>query len=97
MEEKIMTLHPDPNKIGVNISKDKYGQIRDAILGVLREKDEVFFKDLPDEVGKALIGKFDGSITWYVTTVKLDLEARGVIERISSGSPQRLQMTGRKS
>jgi hypothetical protein len=32
-----------------------------------------------------------GSIGWYTTCVKLDLEARGVIERIQGVSPQRLR------
>jgi hypothetical protein len=30
-------------------------------------------------VSQTLEGKFEGSIGWYYTTVKLDLEARGVI------------------
>ena len=29
-----------------------------------------------------LNGKFDGSIPWYMEGTKLDLEARGVIERM---------------
>ena len=35
---------------------------------------------------------FDGSISWYVTTVKLDLEAKGMIERIPKVSPQQLRL-----
>jgi hypothetical protein len=93
MEEKFLTLHPDPNKQGVNIHKKKYDQIRNAILLVLNDKSEVLFKDLPGEVEKSLKGKFEGSITWYVTSVKLDLEARNLVERISGGSPQRLRLT----
>lgn len=31
---------------------------------------------------------FDGSPMWCVTTVKLDLEGRGVIERLPARSPQ---------
>ena len=34
----------------------------------------------------------EGSISWYVTTVKLDLEARGLIERVPRSRPQRLRM-----
>lgn len=39
-------------------------------------------KDLTEEVRHKLAGHFDGSISWYVTTVKLDLEARGMTERV---------------
>ena len=48
--------------------------------------------DLTADVHEELEGSFDGSITWYVTTVKLDLEARGLIERIPRSSPQRLRL-----
>jgi hypothetical protein len=94
MEVKILTLHPDPAKAGLNISKEKYEVIRDAILTILKSKDEMLFKDLAGEVEKIIESDFDGSISWYVTTVKLDLEARGVIERVHSMSPQRLRIKG---
>lgn len=92
-EEKIMTLHPK-GKQGVNISKAKYDQIKNAILSVLTAEGEVRFQDLPAAVDKALGGEFDGSIGWYTTSVKLDLEARGLIERIPKSSPQVLRMAG---
>jgi hypothetical protein len=50
------------------------------------------FKELTEEVRGSLEGSFDGSISWYFTTVKLDLEARGVIERIPNKAPQRLRL-----
>jgi hypothetical protein len=40
-----------------------------------------------------LMGKLEGSISWYATMVKLDLEARGEIERIPGSSPQRIRLT----
>lgn len=91
MEEKILTLHPD-GKQGVNISKEKYEIIRQAILSILQEQKEALFKDLPAEVERKLDGDFEGSISWHVTTVKLDLEARGLIIRVPKSSPQRLQL-----
>ncbi len=92
MEEKILTRHPE-NKQGVNISKKKYDAIRQAIIDVLNDQQEINFKELPGAVDQKLGGQFDGSITWYVTTVKLDLEARGLIERVPKSNPQRLRLT----
>ena len=39
-----------------------------------------------------LKNKFSGSIPWYVVSVKLDLEARGILERIPKTSPHRLRI-----
>lgn len=87
-----MTLHPEEGKSGVNISKQKYDVIRSAILKALEKEDEPTFGELGDAVEKQLEGNFDGSISWYYTTVKLDLEARGVIERIQGSQPQRIRL-----
>jgi hypothetical protein len=91
VEEKILTLHPD-GKQGVNINKEKYETIRQAILSILGDQRETLFKDLAAEVERKLESDFDGSISWYVTTVKLDLEARGLITRVPKSSPQRLRL-----
>jgi hypothetical protein len=40
------------------------------------------------QLNKILDGKFSGNISWYAETVKLDLEARRIIERTSS-KPQK--------
>jgi len=37
-------------------------------------------------------GNFEGSVTWYVTTVKLDLEARGVVKRVPHSRPQLVKL-----
>ena len=91
MEERVMTLHPQ-GKSGVNISRKKYDVIRRSILESVQAHREITFKDLTEDIRRKLEGRFDGSINWYVTTVKLDLEARGLIERIPGSSPQRLRM-----
>jgi hypothetical protein len=69
--------------------------MRQAILASLRINEEMTFADLTEDVRRNLKGSFDGSINWYVTTVKLDLEARGEIERIQGKAPQRLRLVAR--
>jgi hypothetical protein len=91
MRDKIRTLHPE-KKQGVNISKDKYDMIRSAILCVLQEQKEISFMKLARAVEKEVKGSFDGSVTWYVTTVKLDLEARGQIKRVPHSRPQLVRL-----
>ena len=92
MEEKILTLHPE-GKTGVNISKAKYDMMREALVSHLQAKGTMTFQALNDAVGAELDGRFDGSIGWYYTTVKLDLEARGVLERVPKTSPQQIRLT----
>ena len=91
MKDKIRTLHPD-KKQGVNINKEKYDMIRNAILCVLQTQKEMTFMNLSRAVEKEVNGNFDGSVTWYVTTVKLDMEARGEIKRVTNSRPQLVKL-----
>jgi hypothetical protein len=91
MDEKIMTLHPEEGKSGVNISKRKYDVIKETIVASLRAHGVMTFTGLNKDVHDKL-AHFDGSISWYVTTVKLDLEARHVVERIPGTRPQQLRL-----
>ena len=43
-------------------------------------------------VEKDVRGKFEGSVMWYVTTVKLDLEARGTVKRVPNSRPQLVKL-----
>lgn len=91
MKDMIRTLHPD-KKQGVNISREKYEIICEAILLVLREHKEIPFMKLSRAVEKEVNGNFEGSVTWYVTTVKLDLEARGIVKRVPGSRPQLVKL-----
>jgi len=91
-EERIITLHPAEGKSGVNISRQKYDLMREAIIIALDRKGILTFQELRTAVEARLEGRFEGSIGWYFTTIKLDLEARGIVRRIGTGSPQRLQL-----
>lgn len=91
MDERIETLHPEGKK-GVNILTNKYKQVKDTIIKILEESGEIEFKQLNRRAEDALTGKFEGKVPWYVVTVKLDLEARGIIERVPKSSPQRVRL-----
>ena len=91
MKDTIRTLHPQ-KKQGVKISKEKYETIRKAILCVLETQKEISFMNLSRAVEKEVNGNFEGSVTWYVTTVKLDLEARGQIKRVRHSRPQLVKL-----
>ena len=94
MREKIMTLHPQGLN-GVRIERSKYGRVRQAIIQALRENSPLTFKELTRAVEQELTGQFNGSIGWYCTTVKLDLEARGEISCSRDGNRQQtIRMAG---
>jgi hypothetical protein len=88
-EEKILTRHP-LGKSGKNISKQKYETLKGAILSALKNQ-ELTHTELFNHLNKSLKGKFAGNISWYGETVKLDLEARKIIERTPS-KPQKYRL-----
>ena len=79
MSEKILTRHPQ-RKSGRSISREKYDQVRDAMLAVLG-RGELTHSELMLRLAARLATRFDGNPHWYGETVKLDLEARRIIER----------------
>ena len=85
-EEKILTKHP-LGKSGKNIDKQKYDAVKAAILSALAKK-ELTHTDLFTQLNKVLKGKFTGNISWYGETVKLDLEARKIIQRNTEKPPK---------
>lgn len=91
--ERILTLHPE-GKEGVNITRPHYDAMRAALLEVLEGRPEgVPFQELRVEVLPLLpedLYPGGRSATWYLTTVKLDLEARGEVRRLPGRGPQRL-------
>jgi hypothetical protein len=91
MEEKILTQHPE-GKQGVNINRAKYEMIRLAILDAIRSQGVITNEGLVSLVEFSLRNRFEGSVPWYVTTVKLDLEARGEIERLPGDGEQKIRL-----
>lgn len=82
-EETIQTLHPIPGKVNKSISLNKYSLIMENMLSILAKK-VLTHTELMENLNSKVKDKFDGNIPWYGETVKLDLEARGIIERTNS-------------
>ncbi|GAB4278021.1 MAG: hypothetical protein Kow0080_29410 [Candidatus Promineifilaceae bacterium] len=95
MADKIMTLHPQ-GKQGVHIDREKYEQVKKAMMTALQQHGEMTFTELGTAVIQQLADNFTGSIMWYYTTVKLDLEARNILRR-TQARPQKIQLTVNKS
>lgn len=93
-EDKVVCETPTPGKQSTRIDRFKYDCVRRAILESVPEAGEgLEFRDLPGEVAKRLTEEERsglGSIAWYTTTVKLDLEVKGEVRRVPGVTPQRL-------
>ena len=89
IDEKILTKHPQ-GKSGKNISRQTYDLFKDTVFSILKNR-ELTHTELFDQLNKKLKGKFSGNINWYGETVKLDLEARKLIERTDS-RPQKYRL-----
>ena len=93
--EKFMTLNPDKGKTGVNISLVKYEFMKKNILDAFKAKKELSYSGLVNLIRAWLADSFEGSIRWYVEVVKLDLEARKIIEKIPDTKPQMYRLSGK--
>ena len=95
-EERVVCETPTPGKKPTRIHKWKYDLIRGVILDVVGGSSEgVEFRDLPGLVEVRLSPQelSDlGSVSWYTTTVKLDMEVKGDIARVAGSRPQRLRV-----
>ncbi|MBD1367248.1 hypothetical protein IDJ77_25780 [Mucilaginibacter sp. ZT4R22] len=85
-EPTTQTLHPDAGKTNKVISLEKYETIKAAILEVLKDGD-LSHTQLMEALYQRVNGHFTGNAHWYGETVKLDLEARGLIQRSKSKPP----------
>lgn len=89
--ERITILNPNTGRTDGTIAADRYRAMKTALLRVLgRGRKGVPFAELSRRAQPHLpAAVFEGaSIGWYTTTVKLDLEARGVVERLPGRGPQ---------
>jgi hypothetical protein len=92
-EEKIQTLHPEAGKKNKLISTDKYNVIKKNILSILSEAEPTH-TELMEKLYSNVKDTFKGGVQWYGETVKLDLEARTIIERFGS-KPEKYRLNQR--
>jgi hypothetical protein len=94
VSEKVLCRTPSAGKSAKRIDRWKFELLRKAILSSLSTKEPgVVFNDLFGLVEARLTKRQIeeiGSIPWYTTTVKLELEVVGEIARVPGSSPQRL-------
>lgn len=82
-QEQIQTLHPDPKKKNKRIAVDKYEFIKKHLLRLIAKKD-LTHTELMEALYQKVKDNFEGGVQWYGETVKLDLEARHLIERTAT-------------
>jgi hypothetical protein len=94
-ESKVVCETPTPGKKPTRIDRWKYELVRAAILDAVPAGDQcIEFRELPALVSARIPAEERGrlgSVSWYTTTVKLDLEVRGELERIPGSKPQRIK------
>lgn len=82
-DELIQTLHPQVDKTNKKIPLVKYNFIKENLLAILAE-GEFTHTELMEKLYNRVKDTFDGGVQWYGETVKLDLEARKLVERTKS-------------
>jgi hypothetical protein len=94
MDQKIQLKHPAGKK-AVSMDKVKYSVLEESVLNYLKAKGESTHTDILKAVTEDFKKNkklFDGSIEWHLEWVKLDLEARKVITRISDTLPIKFKL-----
>lgn len=97
--DRVELANPNTGRADGSIAAEKYREMKRAILKVVpRAAGGMPFAQLRDAVRPHLSDRvFAGaSVSWYATAVKLDLEARGVIERVPGVRPQHIRRTTKR-
>ena len=93
-DAKIQLRHPAGKK-AVRISRDKYDLLKASLRTVLKKRGTGSHTELLQAVTADLKARgtaFSGSIEWYLEWVKLDLEARGTLQRVAGSTPQQFRL-----
>jgi hypothetical protein len=88
--EYIQTLHPNAEKKNKKILLEKYEVIKVNIIAILTN-NEITHTELMEKLYARIKDSFEGGVQWYGETVKLDLEARNIIER-TKGKPEKYRL-----
>jgi uncharacterized protein DUF6958 len=91
-DEFFLTVQPESARQGLRVDRRIYEAVHQSILRNLRRYGSLTFTQLGALVEEELRETFDGSVTWYYTTVKLDLEASGEIRRVPNSRPQLIEI-----
>jgi hypothetical protein len=92
--DRVVCATPTPGKSSTSIPRWKYETVREAIRHAIVSAGSrgATLEEIVEHAEERLTiqQRADlGSVTWHVMTVKLDLEAKGEIGRISGASPIR--------
>lgn len=88
--EKIQTLHPQQGKTNKKIALNKYLIIKENLIEILA-KSQPTHTELMEALYARVKDNFEGGVQWYGETVKLDLEARQILER-TQDKPERYKL-----
>ena len=90
MDQRVRLKHPQGKK-PISMSREKYDLLKPMVLKYLRAKGKATFSAISSAITKDFKTnrtEFEGSLPWHLEWVKLDLEARMVIQRVPDTSPQ---------
>jgi hypothetical protein len=76
---KISTLHP-AKKTGVVMHEKIYSRVSAYILKAVFEEKELTFTNLLERAEVNFNDPLEGNLAWHFLHVKLDLEARGLLQ-----------------
>lgn len=78
--EILCTIRPGGRK-GILISAQAYRELGYFILGTISSNRYLQFSELLARAPKTIPGIDDYNIPWYILQLKLDLEARGLLQK----------------
>jgi uncharacterized protein DUF6958 len=91
-DELFLTIQLEPARQGIRIDPGKYQAVHAAITQNLRRYGSMTFTQLGALVEEQLQDTFSGSVLWYYTSIKLEMEARGEIRRVPNSRPQVIEI-----
>ncbi|MDB5227019.1 MAG: hypothetical protein JWN78_1212 [Bacteroidota bacterium] len=92
--ERIQLKHPAGKK-AVTMDPAKCDVLKKSLLNHLKSKGESTHKEILQAINsdfKKNKTKFEGSVEWHMEWVKLDLEAKKEIKRVTDSSPIRFDI-----